>query len=179
MTKLNINDKMPNFNVDTIYERGKSLNDLLGENKTGLMVLRYEGCTSCRFDMMILKEEYDKITTIGGKVIVVLQSDANKLEKEIEKDHFPFLVICDPKQEIYKELDIRVASSMEELIGTNAEEKFAKVKASGLQHGDYEGEELQLPAFFVLDKDMNVLHSHYANSLTDMPDVEAVVELLK
>lgn len=179
MAVLKVNDKMPNFNVDTIYERKQNLSDLLGDNKTAILFYRYEGCTLCRFDMMNLKEDYDAITAVGGKAIVVLQSDPDKLQREITKGHFPYLVICDPEKKLYKALDIKPSSSMEEMIEAASKEKMLKVRDSGLEHGDYEGEEMQLPAFFVVDKDLNVLHSHYGKAITDMPEVDEIVEALR
>ena len=43
---------------------------------------------------------------------------------------------------------------------------------------NYEGEELQLPGLFVLDKEMNVLHAHRAKTITDMPTAEDMLEMI-
>ncbi|MGB4438116.1 MAG: redoxin domain-containing protein [Sedimentibacter sp.] len=177
--KLIIGSKMPDFKVDTLYSRGISLNSLLSDNKTAILFLRYAGCTLCRFDMMILNEEYDKIKEAGGEVLVVLQSEPDKLKKELDKNNYPFEIICNPSQELYKQLEILPANSQEEMIGPDSMEKLGRVHASGLTHGDYEGNELQLPAAFVVDKDLNVTYAHYASHITDMPDVDKLAQLLK
>lgn len=177
--KLTVGNKIPDFTVDTPYKRGISLNSLLGDNKTAILFLRYAGCTLCRFDMMILNEEYYKIKEASGEVLVVLQSDPDKLKNELDKNNYSFEIICDPSQELYKQLEIMPANSQEEMIGPGSMEKLGKVQASGLTHGDYEGNELQLPASFVADKDLYVTYAHYANNITDMPDVDKLVQLLK
>jgi len=177
--KLKIGNKMPDFTVDTPYEKGIALSNLLSDNKTVVLFLRYAGCTLCRFDMIILKDEYDKIKETGGKVLVVLQSDPDKLSNELDKDYYPFEVICDPSHELYKQLEIMPANSQEEMIGPDSMEKLVRMQASGLTHGDYEGNELQLPAAFVVDKDLYVTHAHYAANITDMPDVDKLAQLLK
>jgi peroxiredoxin len=177
--KLIVGNKMPDFTVDTPYKRGISLNGLLSDDKTAILFLRYAGCTLCRFDMMILKDEYDKIEAAGGKVLVVLQSDPDKLSNELDKDYYPFEIICDPSQKLYKQLEIMPANSQEEMIGPGSMEKLGRVQTSGLTHGDYEGNELQLPAAFVVDKSLYVTYAHYAANITDMPDVDKIVQLLK
>lgn len=177
--KLEIGSKMPDFIVDTPYERGINFKSLLTDNKTAILFLRYAGCTLCRFDMMTLKDEYDKIKESGGKVLVVLQSDPDKLSKEIEKGFYPFDVVCDPIQELYKQLEIKSANSQEEMIGPDSMEKLGRMQASGLTHGDYEGNEMQLPAAFVVDKELNVTYSRYAANITDIPDVDELSRLLK
>lgn len=176
--KLEVGNIFPNFTVDTVYERKLSLKEMVGDKKTVLLFLRYAGCTLCRFDMMVLKDEYEKITELGGKVLVVLQSDPDKLSSEIDKDFYPYDIICDPSQDIYAQLEIKPANSQEEMIGPKTMEKIKKVEESGLTHGDYEGNEMQLPAAFIVDKDLTVLYEHYATNITDMPSVDELANLL-
>ena len=45
-----------------------------------------------------------------------------------------------------------------------------------IQHGDYEGDELQLPALLITDKDLKVTYVHYGNDITDMPIVDELIE---
>jgi glycosyltransferase involved in cell wall biosynthesis len=58
-------------------------------------------------------------------------------------------------------------------------QKGAAARGAGFAHGDYEGNELQLPALFILDEQGTVLYSHYAEHLMDMPDVDGVLALLE
>lgn len=176
--KLEVGSKMPDFTVDTVFDRSMSLKGIVGEKKTALLFLRYAGCTLCRFDMMVLKDEYEKILKTGGKVLVVLQSNPDKLSKEIDRDSYPYDIICDPNQELYKQLEIKTASSEAQMIGPGSMEKLMKVQESGLTHGDYEGNEMQLPAAFVVDNDLTVIYEHYASNITDMPSVYELIDLL-
>ncbi|WP_462411532.1 peroxiredoxin-like family protein [Neobacillus sp. Marseille-QA0830] len=178
MAKLMVNDKMPNFEVDTVFKRNIQLSDLATADRTILLFLRYEGCTLCRFDMRNLNKEYHKIEAAGAKAFVVLQSDPDKLAQQITSDTHPYDIICDPDQTLYKELDIRPANSQQEMIGPDTMEKLKKVQESGLVHGDYEGNEMQLPAAFIIDKNMTVLYEHYATNITDMPSVDELANLL-
>ncbi len=56
--------------------------------------------------------------------------------------------------------------------------KLAKVTLSGLKHGDYEGDELQLPAVFVVTPDLTVVHARYGKAAGDVPTPEELTELL-
>ncbi len=82
--------------------------------------------------------------------------------------------------ELYQLFQIPSAKSTLSMIALNG--KFLK-KAFGLfrrrlKHGAYEGNEQQLPALFVLDRDRTILHAHYASNLSDLPDVEEMLNLL-
>ena len=56
--------------------------------------------------------------------------------------------------------------------------KGEKAAACGFSHGDYEGNEQQLPAMFIVDEDGTVLYAHYARSIMDMPSVDEVLAML-
>jgi peroxiredoxin len=58
-------------------------------------------------------------------------------------------------------------------------EKIEKSKARGYVHGEYEGEELQLPAVFIVDKDLKVIYSKYAKDLSDIPDIDEVISVIR
>ena len=57
-------------------------------------------------------------------------------------------------------------------------EKGAKAAACGFSHGDYEGNEQQLPAMFIVDEDRTINYVHYAKNIMDMPTVDEVLNLL-
>ena len=56
--------------------------------------------------------------------------------------------------------------------------KIAKATAAGFKHGAYEGDELQLPAAFVLTPERELTYVRYAKSVGDMPEAEELAELL-
>ena len=65
--------------------------------------------------------------------------------------------------------------------GSKEEDHLARIKKAGklgFEHGDYEGDEMQLPALFLLDQDKTVTYAHYAKSLSDMPEVSEMIALL-
>ena len=45
-------------------------------------------------------------------------------------------------------------------------------------HGDYEGDELQLPALFIVNEKGVVEYANYAEDIMDMPKVDDVLNML-
>lgn len=173
--KLLVGNAMPDFSVTSLGKGNISMKDLVGETPTAVYFLRYAGCTLCQLDMITIHEEYAKLEEAGAKAIVVIQSTAEKLKDSA----FAYDIICDPSMALYKELEIVAAPSVDVLIGGKTMEKIEKSKARGYVHGEYEGEELQLPAVFIVDKDLKVIYSRYAKDLSDLPDMDEVCSVIR
>ena len=76
------------------------------------------------------------------------------------------------------------AATMEEARGDEAQTKklMAKGKACaelGYTHGKYEGDEMQLPAVFVVSGEGKVLFAHYASAIADLPDYDEMAEFME
>ena len=119
MTMLRTGDQMPDFSFDTPFEKGLRLSEVVKEvpGRTAVVFLRYYGCTLCQYDIHLFKEGYDSIRGKDGQLLVVLQSDPEKLAAQIDKDSLPFRIACDPEQELYKLPDLKAAASMEDILG--------------------------------------------------------------
>lgn len=183
MSKLTSGQFMPDFSFETPFETGRSLGEIVKKApKTALVFLRYYGCTLCQYDIQQFAAHYEEISAHGGQLLVALQSDPKKLAGQLSSEALPFDIICDPEQKLYEQFEIVPASAPEQLIDKSDEkalEKFSKVKASGLQHGDYEGNELQLPAVFVVTPDLKLTYAHYGKTATDVPTPQELAALLK
>jgi peroxiredoxin len=183
MARLKAGDTFPDFQVHTASEADLSTQEIIGKaKKTVFWVLRDVGCTSCRYDIHLIKEQYQKFTKQGVQILVVLQSQPDIVRSDLKGDEVPYEIICDPDQTIYRRFSIEPAPNKETLRPTDPElvkkweKKVEGLKASGFVHGKYEGDENQLPALFIVGSDAVVLEAHYAASIADMPTVD---ELLK
>lgn len=180
MSKIEVGQQMPDFTFDTPFRSGMKLSEAVEGKKTAIVFLRYYGCTLCQYDIHKYAKEYDAIEASGGKLLVGLQSDPEKLAADLgSEDHLPFTFICDPLQTLYREFSIDAAESKLKMAGPGTLAKIAKAKAAGYQHGRYEGEELQLPAVFVVTPDLKVTYVHYAKTVDDVPDAKALAEILR
>ena len=180
MPKLHVGEKMPDFTFDSPFEKGLTIGAVAKkvEGKTAVVFMRYYGCTICQLDLLRLKQGYDRIEAAGGRVLVVLQSDPAGIREQNGPDHFPFEIVCDPEQALYRRYHVCPALSMERMADLRTLEKIGQARAAGLVHGKYEGDELQLPAAFLLDKDNRVLKAHYAAKAADLPTVDQLVDWL-
>lgn len=180
MTKLKTGDTMPDFTYCTPFEAGQSLAAAVQRApRTLLLFLRYYGCTLCQFDIHQLKEHYAELAAGGGQVLVVLQSDPAALARQLgAPDALPFPLVCDPEQTLYRRFGIEPAASKLGMADAGTIAKIAKAQAAGFRHGDYEGNELQLPAAFVLDAGRRVLYAHYGKSAGDLPSLREMIALL-
>ena len=178
--KLTVGMTMPDFTVNTDKRDNVKLSEAIGE-KNIFWVIRYIGCTVCRYDVHVLTQRYQEIADKGYKLFVVMQSDTDHVRRELAQQETPFEIICDNTFDIYNTLEIAPAASREELVGDAIEklkEKGGKARAAGFAHGDYEGNELQLPALFMTDKDLKVCYAHYGKNIMDMPTVDELIEMI-
>ena len=115
---INVNDKMRDFTFDTPFRKDVRLSEAAGGKKLALVFLRYYGCTLCQYDLSQYAKNYEKIREAGGELLVVLQSDPDLLREDMGKeDMFPFEIVCDPKEELYREFEILPAASKKDLAG--------------------------------------------------------------
>lgn len=185
MAKLETGMKMPNFTVDTVFGTGICRNmtfKQLAEGKpTFFWFQRYIGCPPCRMDVHFLSEAHPEFAARGANIVVVMQSKPEIVLRDMQGQTLPFHLVCDPTESLYKQLEIGSFSpesfnNMNDLEKARLAKKIEGMKTYGYEHGDYEGNEAQLPAFFAVDGQLNVLEAHYSRNLGDVPMAEEVLE---
>ncbi len=184
MAKLVKGDKFPQFTFDTAFEKGLTTADVVNGKQTFFWCLRYIGCTICRWDVHTLTQRYQEFVDKGVNVVVVMQSTPEIVQRYLDGRTLPFHLICDSKQEIYKTLEIDVAKDKSEFLpNEDAVARYTAKKEGvakeGFVHGDYEGEELQFPAFFHVMPDLTVEEAHYGHHIADIPTVDEMLAKIK
>ncbi len=182
MTHYQQGDAFPSFNFNTAYKSDLNSLEVL-KGKTVFWVLRYIGCTVCRYDVHRIAERYPEFTALNSQVFVVMQSDPKHVQDNLSSTNtvLPFEIITDPDQKIYDLLSVHAAASREEMIfgvADKLKEKRDQAIAHGYSHGDYEGNEQQLPAMFIVDEGGKILYAHYGKNIVDMPTVDEVLKIL-
>ena len=85
MAKLHVGDKLPNFEFKNAYDVTKTVEkDVLGK-KTVFWVIRYIGCTICRYDVHVLAQLHEQFKAKGVQVFVVMQSDPAIVREELKE----------------------------------------------------------------------------------------------
>lgn len=177
MNKVHVGEKLRDFTYDTLWEKGIDFKSKL-DKKTYLVFLRYYGCTLCQVDITEFIQRYKELTDKGAQLFVVLQSDAETIKDQVKKEDIPYDIICDPNQELYKLYNLDTAYSQMGMASGKVLEKGMKAMQMGIQHGKYEGNELQLPAAFLFNEKCEVEFVHYGTDAADVPSVDTMLEKL-
>ena len=152
---ISFGDKAIDFTYQTPYGKTSTLEEKVQKaDKTFLIFLRYYGCTICQLDIRAYRENYQKFLDKDAQILLVLQSAPATIAESITEEELRFEVACDPEGKLYDLYQVGAARSK-----------------LGLEHGAYEGNELQLPAVFLLDRGMNVVYAHRAKNAGDMPEI--------
>lgn len=169
MAKLQAGDIMQDFTFDTAWRTGCSLYEETESKPCCLIFLRYQGCTVCQLKIHELVHDFHMFEKKNVKLLVILQSAPETIRAEMEEHALPFEIVCDPKETLYKQFDI---GSFDPQVprSEHLQQRIQQARALGFVHGAYEGNELQLPAAFVLDANHRVLLAHYGLDGADVPD---------
>lgn len=187
MAKLNVGDKMPNFTFNTQKRTGVTIEEAVkGKKKTVFWVLRYIGCTVCRYDVHVISQRYQEFRDKDAQVYVVMQSDPQVVRDDLAKSPIaiPIEIICDTDLNIYKTLNIETWGEpgskpvFDEAAMAKIQVKGAAAAEAGFTHGQYEGLEEQLPAMFITNDQGVVEYAHYGKDIMDMPVVDDVLAML-
>lgn len=185
-------DKLENFTYKIGNEEVR-----LSENikKTTLIAfLRYASCDITKTILSKLSKAYAGIKLLGADVKAVVQSTAEEIKSE--GLDAPFELIADPDAKLYDNYNVFEANSafnfvagdktFEDMTGSDiknllGEPAFESLIGSVVGIGDSHPERrsLQLCAFVVVDKAMNVKYARYSRTVGDFPDTKELVAALK
>ncbi|MBR5382760.1 MAG: redoxin domain-containing protein [Clostridia bacterium] len=182
MAKLSAGSIFPDYTVTTQFEEATTISRIAGGKPLMLVVLRYIGCPSCRYDVHMLQINHEQFKKKGVSVAVVMQSTPESIRAALQDEPLSFPIICDPEYKLYNDLEIKPAGSREEMLGSEETlQKFRKkreaIRELGYTHGEYEGIEEQLPAFFYMNEKLEVITAHYAEGIGDMPTAEEMLAM--
>ncbi|WP_294853806.1 redoxin domain-containing protein [uncultured Oscillibacter sp.] len=179
MIQYHPDDQMPNFSVLTGAGQTTLLSLVSRKRRTALVLLRYAGCRICQYDMLQISHAYENILISGGQVLIVLQSSLSSIQSLQAKQQYPFTIISDERGVLYRALGVESALSAEELSSPAGQDKLKQAVACGIVHGAYEGNELQLPAAFVLTPNLKILFAHYGSNAADTPSPLELAALMR
>ena len=176
--KLSKGIKAPNFLYDTPYEKGVDFYSSLKADHSILIFSRYIGCSLCQLKLMDMVRIYGEIKKRGGEVFFVLQSAGENAKARLEEMGVRFPVILDPEETLYKLYQVTPAKSKFGLISLKVLGLIRKAKKEHIVHGKYEGNELQLPAAFVVSKEGVIEFAHYGKHAADYPGNNTLLDML-
>lgn len=177
--KLEKDDVIKDFIYSSAYGRNINLKNKVNK-RTLLIFSRYYGCSICT-EMLDTFKKYQRVFRMMGiDIKFIIQSDVKTLSAA--QNQYPFELIADPECVFYDRYEIFEANSMINMVaGDRMFEEMIKGDIRNLLDselinsftGDTEESnhrELQLPAFIGIDKNMNVIYTHYCKTIGDFPE---------
>ncbi|WP_413729992.1 peroxiredoxin-like family protein [Sodalis sp. RH22] len=175
MTQIGIGEKAHNFVFASPWDGKKDFFTETKNQRSLLLFLRYFGCTTCQLEIHNLILDYPKFKQAGVEVYVVLQSSAATITSELKQEDIPFVLVLDPEQTLYKAYGI---GSRDPDNGRTLEHqaRVQTAKTLGFTHGKYEGNELQLPATFIIGPEHIVEYAYYGKESSDIPEHNVLIK---
>ncbi len=173
-------DHIGEFIYSSAYGKDIDLSKNISK-KTLLIFSRYYECEICRKTLDTFKKYQRVFRMMGIDIKFIIQSDIKTLSAA--QSNYPFELISDPDAVFYDRFNIFEANSMINMVaGDKMFEEMTKGDIRNLLDTDMINSfvsdendtsahrELQLSAFIGIDKNMNVIYSHYCKTIGDFPD---------
>jgi len=175
---MKVGMKAPDFDFITPWKEENNFYNCIEGKKSFLIFLRYYGCRTCQLEMLNLIDDCQKFTDKGAQLFVVLQSDPKVIRDQVKEEEIPFTIICDTYQSFYKKYDVKAAEKAPDQLSAGLLKKIEQAEKIGLVHGAYEGNELQLPATFLINSNKEIEFVYYGKDSADVPDNDELLALL-
>ncbi len=177
--KLEKGDKIPEFIYNSRYGKERNLKDTVTK-KTLLIFSRYYECDICQKTLETFKKYQRVFRMMGIDIKFIIQSDLATVSAA--QSNYPFELIADPDAVFYDMFNIFEANSMinmvagdkmfgdmikgdvRNLLDTDLIDAFVSDSSDSIHR------ELQLHAFIGIDKNLNVIYSHYCKTIGDFPE---------
>jgi peroxiredoxin len=175
--RLKTGATVPDFTFDTPWKKGLALSDFTKKGTVVLMFLRYMGCPICQMKIAELRRDFDEFAKRKVYLLVVLQSEPASITRLVDKKDIPFEIVCDPKGKLFALYAVRPGT----IFGYVTPATIAAVIRSmrrGFRHGKYEGNEMQLPAVFVVGADKKIRFAYYGRNVADVPETKRLLEVI-
>lgn len=177
--KLLKGDKLPEFIYDSHYGKGRNLKDTVNK-KTLLIFARYYECDISKRALDTFKKYQRVFRMMGIDIKFILQSDLKTLSAA--QSNYPFELIADPSCRFYDMFNIFEANSMINMVA--GDKMFSEMMQGDVRNlldtdlinsfisdtARSSHRELQLFAFVGVDKNLNVIYSHYCKTIGDFPE---------
>jgi peroxiredoxin len=151
-------------------QHSRSLADLSAGQTLLLVFLRHSGCTFCRETLMDLKQQREKLQSIGVKPVVIHMSNDADGEKMLNRYELSDLSrISDPACSLYRAYDLK-RGRISQLLGPSVWWRgfvSAIVQRHGI--GAADGDGFQMPGAFLV-RDGRIIKAYRHQKASDRPD---------
>lgn len=171
--------EVTDFSYTTIDGTYKSFRAQLTNEYTVVLFLRHYGCGMSQLDILRYRDAYPFLQRKGVDVFMVIQASTETIAEKSVKANIPFPIISDPEQILYQLFEIPSSESVRKLVEGVSEDKLNEMLDYGIECYPGEENELQLQATVTLNRNGRIMHSHYAENISDVPSPTELVERLE
>lgn len=168
----------PDFTFDTPWEQQFVFHKTIEGTTVVLFFLRYMGCPICQAKIAEIRHDASQFRAKGAAVFVVLQSEPSVVRQAMDGMEMPFTVICDPEQAIFRLYGVEPGNIFQ-YIAPSVIMKSIRASRRGFAKGLKEGNELQRPAVFIIDRHKTVVYAYHGKNIGDLPDNAVITARLK
>jgi len=166
----------PDFKTIDVHKNEVSLAACRG-GPAVIEFLRYVGCPVCQMRIVELTGLASKLEARGGHLIAFVQSERPTLAKFVAEHPLPFRIVADPRAAYYRLYEVprgdwRGYVSPAMIAGA------VRATLAGNIHGKFEGNELQVPATFIVDAEGRLAHVHCGRNPADNLPAEEILAKL-
>ena len=171
-------DIAPDFEAENARAEKFRLRDMLQKGPVAVVFLRYIGCPICRLRIGEMARDDRKLEEMNLQLLIVVESDAEHVERYLSSKDIRLNVIPDPRRELYDLFDVR-PGSIGGYLSPSTLATSVKAVLQGHMHGAFEGDEFQFPAAFVIGTDGILKYAVYGRNPADSASAEELIGSLK
>lgn len=164
----------PDFSATLTSGEEINLTDLLKDQSVCLIFLRFLGCPLTRLRMAELEKEIEKYQVNDLRLIVVFESTVDRTQKYMMRKGLSLDILVDENRELYDLFDVQPGGILK-MLNPNVLKKGGEATLKGHMHGAFEGNELQLPAAFIINKDKKLAYVNYGEHPADTASTDSIL----
>lgn len=176
--KINTSDIAPDFTAQDSEGNKITLSSFKGSKKVVLLFLRYYGCPICKFHLSEIKNYYEQFENKNTEILVVMETTIEELKTYKANEIFPFKILSDPQKKLFNLYGVGRGTILKSMLSKNVIGKFIKATVKGNFHGKYNGDDLQLPADFIINNERKIIYCYYGNDIADNTSLNKILEIL-
>ena len=167
-------DKIEPFSFTDHAGKEWSFPDDFKDTRLALFFLRHLGCPLCKEKVDELKARAADFESRSIKLAAVVQSTEKRSAEYAEKQGIGFSLVPDREKVLYTRFDVR-KGGIKEFTAPKVLVSSIRATLKGHMHGKFEGDELQVPASFLLSAEGGIIYSHYGKDISDFGSVDELL----
>ena len=171
---LSTGEKLKPVNFTDQSGKQWSLPDEAKGEKAAIFFLRHLGCSLCKEKIAELKDSYSRFEEKSVRLIAVVQSTQKRIEQFSAKESIPFSLVADREKRLYDAFEV-ARGGFKEFTAPAVLKASIRATLKGHMHGKFEGDELQVPAAFLVSAAGEIIHAHYGKDISDFGDVAEIL----